>query len=197
MQNKNAIILFTKNPELGKVKTRLAKTIGNERALEIYKKLLNHTQEIVSVIEADKFVFYSDTITENDQWNTSEFYKKLQFNGDLGERMSAAFEEVFKLGYQSVCIIGSDCFELKPETIAEAFSKLELFDTVIGPTFDGGYYLLGMKKLHKELFQNKEWSTDSVFTDTDNDFKKMSLSSYNLVKLSDIDEEKDLPQHWK
>lgn len=197
MQNKNAIILFTKNPELGKVKTRLAKTIGNENALAIYKKLLQHTQSIVDPIDADKFVFYSDKINENDQWSTANYYKKLQFNGDLGERMAAAFQEVFCLGYQSVCIIGSDCYELNSAIITEAFDKLVHFDTVIGPTFDGGYYLLGMKQLHEALFQSKNWSTETVFEETANDFKNFALSTYSLTKLTDIDEEKDLPEHWK
>ena len=197
MQNKNAILLFTKNPELGKVKTRLAKSIGNERALEIYKKLLTHTQSIASPIDADKFVFYSDSINNDDQWSATDYYKKLQFNGDLGQRMAAAFEEVFSLGYQSVCIIGSDCFELNSAIISDAFSKLENHDVVIGPTYDGGYYLLGMKLLHETLFQNKSWSTDTVFSDTIRDFDTLSLSSYSLIKLSDIDEEKDLPEHWK
>ena len=130
MQNKNAIILFTKNPELGKVKTRLAKTIGNERALEIYKKLLTHTQSIVNPIDADKFVFYSDSINTDDQWSATDYYKKLQFDGDLGQRMAAAFQEVFSLGYQSICIIGSDCYELTSATIGEGFAKLANFDTV-------------------------------------------------------------------
>ena len=197
MQNKNAIILFTKNPELGKVKTRLAKTIGNERALEIYKKLLTHTQSIASPIDADKFVFYSDTINETDQWSAADYYKKLQFNGDLGQRMAAAFQEAFSLGYQSVCIIGSDCYELTSAIISEAFSKLADHDVVIGPTYDGGYYLLGMKLLYKPLFLNKSWSTDTVFSDTINDFDTLSLTSYRLIKLSDVDEEKDLPKHWK
>lgn len=197
MQNKNAILLFTKNPELGKVKTRLAKTIGNERALEIYKKLLTHTQSIASPIDADKFVFYSDSINNDDQWSATDYYKKLQFNGDLGQRMAAAFEEVFSLGYQSVCIIGSDCFELTSAIISDAFSKLENHDVVIGPTYDGGYYLLGMKLLHEPLFQNKNWSTDTVFSDTINDFEKLAVTAYHLEKLSDIDEEKDLPEHWK
>ena len=197
MQNKNAILLFTKNPELGKVKTRLAKTIGNERALEIYKKLLTHTQSIASPIDADKFVFYSDTINETDQWSAADYYKKLQFNGDLGQRMAAAFQEAFSLGYQSVCIIGSDCYELTSAIISEAFSKLSDHDVVIGPTHDGGYYLLGMKLLYKPLFLNKSWSTDTVFSDTINDFDTLSLTSYRLIKLSDVDEEKDLPKHWK
>ena len=91
MQNKNAILLFTKNPELGKVKTRLAKTIGNERALEIYKKLLTHTQSIASPIDADKFVFYLNEIEEIDLWSLGGYKKMLQCEGDLGEKMYNAF----------------------------------------------------------------------------------------------------------
>lgn len=197
MQNKKALLLFTKNPELGKVKTRLAKTIGDEKALSIYKMLLNHTQDIVTPVNADKFVFYSDAITIDDQWNTSSFNKKLQKGSDLGERMANAFEEVFSLGYQSVCIIGSDCYELHSEIIENAFLKLEKFDCVIGPTFDGGYYLLGMNTWQETLFQYKTWSTESVYSETIQDFENLQLSYYNLPKLSDIDEEKDLPQHWK
>lgn len=196
MQHKKAIILFTKNPELGKVKTRLAKTIGDEKALAIYKKLLNHTQEIVEQLDVDKFVFYSDLIINDDQWNNANYHKMVQHHGDLGERMATAFKEVFALNYQSVCIIGSDCYELSSAVIEEAFLKLENDNAVIGPTFDGGYYLLGMNKLHPELFQNKNWSTETVYSDTVNDFKELSLSYSNLIKLSDIDEEKDLPQHW-
>ena len=111
--------------------------------------------------------------------------------------MATAFKELFDLNYDSVCIIGSDCYELNSEIIEEAFQKLEKNDAVIGPTFDGGYYLLGMKALHPEIFQNKNWSTETVYSDTITDFKKLSLTYSNLVKLSDIDEEKDLPQHWK
>ena len=197
MRNKKAIILFTKNPELGKVKTRLAKTIGNEKALHIYKKLLVHTQEIVTPVQADKFVFYSDFITKDDQWDTASFHKKVQYGTDLGTKMANAFQEIFKLGYQSVCIIGSDCYELNTQGIEEAFSALEKNDTVIGPTFDGGYYLLGMNAYQEALFQDKTWSTDSVYTDTIRDFKNLRLSYFDLEKLSDIDEEQDLPVIWK
>ncbi|MBQ0908367.1 TIGR04282 family arsenosugar biosynthesis glycosyltransferase [Flavobacterium sp. F-328] len=197
MQQKNAIILFTKNPELGKVKTRLAKTIGNEKALEIYKKLLHHTQTIVTPVAADKFLFYSDAIVRKDQWPETEFHKKVQHGSDLGERMKTAFQEVFSLGYTSVCIIGSDCYELTSTIIDDAFTQLETYDTVIGPTFDGGYYLLGMKKLHGFVFLNKTWSTETVYPDTIAGIQENSLTYFDLPKLTDIDEEKDLPLIWK
>lgn len=196
MQNKKAIILFTKNPELGKVKTRLAKTIGDEKALEIYIKLLEHTKAIVEPVDVDKFVFYSEKVLNNDDWDNSIYHKKVQVGADLGIRMKNAFQELFKLNYQSICIIGSDCYELNSEIINKAFTELEEKDVVIGPTFDGGYYLLGIKILYSELFENKNWSTETVYSDSIADVELLSLSYSNLVKLTDIDEEKDLPQHW-
>ncbi|MBC7525104.1 MAG: TIGR04282 family arsenosugar biosynthesis glycosyltransferase [Flavobacterium sp.] len=197
MQTKAALILFTKNPELGKVKTRLAKTVGDKKALDIYCKLLVHTKNIVQNLPVDKFVFYSETIAENDLWEEANYYKKIQFGSDLGTRMKNAFKELFDLQYNSICIIGSDCYDLNSEIIKDAFDKLLTDDVVIGPTFDGGYYLLGMNKLHNKLFEIKTWSTESVYSETESDLELMSLQYSNLVKLTDIDEEKDLPQIWK
>lgn len=197
MQNKKALLLFTKNPELGKCKTRLAKTIGDVKALEIYIKLLEHTREIVIPVDVDKFVFYSETIEREDDWDNAVFQKRVQNGDDLGQKMQNAFRELFQLNYDSVCIIGSDCYELNSETINQSFIALESKDVVIGPTYDGGYYLLGMKKLHAALFENKNWSTETVYSDTITDFEQLGLSYSNLLKLTDIDEEKDLPKHWR
>ncbi len=193
---KKAIILFTKNPELGKVKTRLAKTLGDEKALEIYKKLLHHTQTIVSEIAVDKFIFYSDTIIENDSWSNKKYYKKLQKGVDLGERMNNAFQELFEVNYDSICIIGSDCFELNSEIINQAFQNLKTNEIVIGPTFDGGYYLLGMNKPNSKLFENIIWSTETVFEETINKIKTQNIKYLTLTKLNDVDEEIDVPKHW-
>ena len=197
MQNKKALLLFTKNPELGKCKTRLAKTIGDVKALEIYIKLLEHTREIVIPVDVDKFVFYSENVEKEDDWDNAVFQKRVQNGDDLGQKMQNAFRELFQLNYDSVCIIGSDCYELNSETINQSFIALESKDVVIGPTYDGGYYLLGMKKLHAALFENKNWSTETVYSDTITDFEQLGLSYSNLVKLTDIDEEKDLPKHWR
>ncbi|WP_026976466.1 TIGR04282 family arsenosugar biosynthesis glycosyltransferase [Flavobacterium tegetincola] len=197
MQNKKALLLFTKNPELGKCKTRLAKTIGDVKALEIYIKLLEHTREIVIPVDVDKFVFYSENIEREDDWDNAVFQKRVQNGDDLGQKMQNAFRELFQLKYDSVCIIGSDCYELNSETINQSFIELESKDVVIGPTNDGGYYLLGMKKLHAALFENKNWSTETVYSDTIADFEQFGLSYSNLVKLTDIDEEKDVPKHWR
>jgi hypothetical protein len=197
MIKKKALILFTKNPELGKVKTRLAKTIGNENALEIYKNLLQHTKEIALKVNADKFLFYSNEINQNDQWENAIFNKKLQSGDDLGIRMKTAFSEVFALGYTSVCIIGSDCYELNSEIVTTAFDSLKQNDFVVGPTFDGGYYLLGMNKINNRVFEEVSWSTETVFETTISRINETKSSVFILEKLTDIDKEKDLPEIWK
>jgi hypothetical protein len=183
--SKNALIIFTRNPELGKCKTRLAKTIGDEAALKIYTHLLKHTADISKNTKADKYVFYSENIIKDDLWSTDVFRKKSQQGTDLGIRMENAFTELFQLGYKKIIIIGSDLLDLKTENIDEAFQILTNNDVVIGPAKDGGYYLLGMKTLHSKLFQNKKWGTTSVLKDT-----LIDVQNYNfnlLEELNDID----------
>jgi len=192
---KSALIIFVRNPEPGKVKTRIAKTMGNEKALEVYKELLLHTHDITKDISCDKFVFYADQITENDLWETSSYHKKLQQGNDLGQRMLFAFRELFGLGYQSVQIIGSDCIELTTDIIAIGFTRLHENEVVIGPSTDGGYYLLGMSLLIPGIFYKKEWSTEKVYSSTLADINKLSLSYFLLPELSDIDTEKDWLDH--
>ncbi|MES2775847.1 MAG: TIGR04282 family arsenosugar biosynthesis glycosyltransferase [Bacteroidota bacterium] len=192
---KKAIIIFVRHPELGKVKTRLAKDIGDEAALQVYKNLLQHTHDIALQTQCDRFVFYADSVGENDLWEEANFIKKLQHGGDLGERMKQAFDTVFTLGYQHVIIIGSDCPELDTVLIENAFNRLGLYDAVIGPATDGGYYLLGLKVPFSPLFTNKNWSTDTVLADSINDIEIAQKSYWMLSPLSDIDTLADLVHH--
>lgn len=187
------LIIFYRNPELGKVKSRLAVTLGEEKALAIYLMLAAHTREVSSALKCDKVVYYSKYVDTEDNWDNKVFFKRQQHGEGLGVKMMAAFEESFRAGYHDVCIIGTDCLELTTEILEDAFQNLKSHDVVIGPARDGGYYLLGMKKLHAQFFQNKEWSTSTVFNDTMTDVKNLHLSSYVLPRISDVDEEKDLP----
>lgn len=164
--HKNLLLIFTRNPELGKVKTRLAKSIGNETALEIYKFLLQKTRDVSSKVNADKAVYYSLKIRKNDIWDVENFQKHQQIGEDLGVRMQHAFQNGFDAGYEKIIIIGSDLYDLSSTEIDSAFHQLDKNDVVIGPAKDGGYYLLGMKKLHPEVFKNKEWGTETVRKDT-------------------------------
>ena len=192
MFDRRLLIIFIKNPVKGNVKTRLAKTMGEEKALQIYKSLLNHTQEITVELPCTKMVFYSDFVDENDNWKNEDYKKHLQHGINLGERMLNAFNLGFNKNFREILIIGSDCFELNKDIISKAFDALATSQFVIGPAKDGGYYLLGMKKIYKVIFENKIWSTASVLADTIQDFEKNNASYFLLSKLTDIDEEKDL-----
>lgn len=191
--SKNLVLIFTRNPELGKVKTRLAKTIGDQKALEIYTLLLQKTKEVTTNIACDKAVYYSVKIRENDIWEETNFQKHQQKGADLGVRMENAFINAFDTGYEKVLIIGSDLFDLTPKHINEAFEKLNTNDVVIGPAEDGGYYLLGMTQLQPNIFKNKAWGTASVRKDTLTDLKNNTI--YLLEELNDIDVYGDLKKH--
>ncbi|MDB0026826.1 TIGR04282 family arsenosugar biosynthesis glycosyltransferase, partial [Polaribacter sp.] len=169
--SKNLLIIFTRNPELGKVKTRLAKTIGAEKALAIYKFLLAHTKKVTENIACDKAVYYSVKVREDDLWNGEIYQKKQQLGEDLGIRMQNAFQDAFANGYEKVLIVGSDLIDLSEEIIEKGFLQLASNDVVIGPAEDGGYYLLGMKSVHPNVFKNKNWGTSTVREETLNDLK--------------------------
>jgi rSAM/selenodomain-associated transferase 1 len=189
---RKAIIIFVRNPEPGKVKTRLAKEIGDEQALRVYSDLLQHTHDITCNLDCDRFVFYTDYINNDDLWESENFEKKLQEGESLGNRMIVAFFELFQLGYSKVVIIGSDCPELTSFIIEDAFDQLDATDVVIGPASDGGYYLLGLTHLVPDLFNNKQWSTDTVLADTIKDTVNLQKSCSFLTELSDIDTAEDL-----
>lgn len=183
--SRNLIIVFTRNPELGKVKTRLAKTVGDKSALEIYKHLLSHTESVLHNIDADKAVYYSVKIRKNDIWDDNIYQKHKQLGKDLGIRMEFAFEQAFKSNYNKVLIVGSDLYDLKESHIKEAFKQLNSNDVVIGPAEDGGYYLLGMKRLYSQVFHNKNWGTETVFKNTVCNLKNEKI--HHLEILNDID----------
>ena len=191
--NKNLLLIFTRNPELGKAKTRLAKTVGDETALEIYKFLLQKTQEVSSKVTADKAVYYSVKIRENDIWDASIYQKHQQVGQDLGIRMLNAFKNSFDAGYEKVMIIGSDLYDLTPQNIDNAFQELDSNDVVIGPAEDGGYYLLGMNALQEKVFHNKNWGTATVRKDTLADLKDKKV--HLLKELNDVDVFEDIEQH--
>lgn len=187
-----ALIIFVRHPELGKVKTRLAKVIGNEKTLQVYQLLIGHTHQVTISLNCRKFVYYADQVIEHDLWTFPGYTKRQQFGADLGERMSNAFRELFDQGFKRVLIIGSDCYQLKTELLEEAFNNLASHDVVIGPTFDGGYYLLGMTQFFPEVFKGVNWSTDQVSKQTLTIINERNLSFALLEQLSDVDEASDL-----
>lgn len=199
---KGAIIIFIKNPQLGKVKTRLAATVGNERALEIYHLLMQHTKAITKpLINVDKYLFYSDFVDENDIWENTEYHKSVQFTGqDLGLKMAAAFLETYRQKHAKALIIGSDCLELTQDIIIDAYRQLSTNEVVIGPAYDGGYYSIGFnfeligetsEYVLKQLFWDKQWSHERVGQEAIDTCNQLNLKCFLLPTLTDVDEEKD------
>lgn len=180
------LLIFVKNPMPGTVKTRIAYTVGNERAVAVYRHLLAYTQQITRMLPWKRVVYYGDFINTTDGW--SEYQKFQQTGADLGERMLNAFAEQFAAGAKRVVIIGSDCLQIKPDHLKQAFRALDTADVVLGPATDGGYYLLGMKQLHPFLFQDKLWSQPTLLTQTLNNLNQNNLSCTLLEELTDIDE---------
>lgn len=187
----SVLIIFVKNPVAGKVKTRLAQTVGDKKALQIYKKLLDYTLGISSEVDAAKQIWYSDEIPQENGVNRPVFGKKVQKGADLGERMKYAFQQVFAEGFHRAVIIGSDCAELTSDHLKKAYKRLKKWDLVIGPAEDGGYYLLGMKRFHPQLFENINWSTNRVLRQTLNRAEGLGLSPSLLPELNDVDYKED------
>lgn len=191
--NNNLLLIFVKNPILGNVKTRLAKSIGNTAALTVYKQLLAYTMQITKPLNVCKQVYYDNFIDNNDIWDNSLYAKKMQEGNNLGQKMNNAFKAGFENGYNFIVIIGSDIFDLNACIIEKAFNALKTHEVVFGPAEDGGYYLLGLQYPIPQLFENKQWSTNSVLKDSLLDVADKKI--FFLPTLNDIDTIEDLNKH--
>jgi len=191
----NHLIIFIKNPQIGKVKTRIAQTLGNSVALDIYLRLLEMVHEQVLQTDVERHLFYSNFIDQSDTWSNTAFVKQVQKGSHLGERMKNAFKTVFEKNRhqkaKKVIIIGSDCPYLSSFLIMEAFEALKKTDFVIGPTFDGGYYLLGMNQFVPSVFEDVNWSTEYVIQKTLDNIVEQGCTFLLLPTLHDIDTEAD------
>ena len=185
------LLIFTKNPRLGKVKTRLAATLGDVEALRIYRILLEKTRAAALAVRASRWLFYSEEVEREDDWAAASFEKKVQCPGDLGARMEDAFRQAFAAGATQALIIGSDCPGLDGALLRQAFEQLAHSDFVLGPTPDGGYYLLGMRRFEPSVFRNIAWSTDAVRPGTLAAISAGGWTCAELPILSDIDTEAD------
>lgn len=195
----SAIILFTRIPIPGKTKTRLEKVFSKEDCAKLHIEFLKDLNICIENTGLDCFLFYTpggDFSPLSDIFNDRVSYKT-QVGDNLGERMYNAIEEVLSIGYESCVLIGADIPQIKKEDILEALKNLETTDVVFGPTIDYGYYLVGMKKPHKEVFMNQTYGYGSVLRNTIEAVKASSLT-YSLVKpYLDIDEPEDLLDYRK
>ena len=187
------VIVFCKNSLIGKVKTRLAKSIGGLNALKIHDLLVSKTISVLKQIENDVVVFHSDFIPNDNKWSFTKF-QKIQNGKDLGVRMKKAFEWGFEVGYQKICIIGTDLWTVEEKIFRETFIALKKIDIVFGPAKDGGYYLLGLKKINYSIFNLNSWGTSKVLDDSVKKIDNTETVCY-LQELNDIDTEEDLNLH--
>ena len=187
--SKELVIVFVKNIKLGKVKTRLAKTIGNQGAFDVYTELVSVTEQATQKLKADKRIYFSESIVKN-QWENHD--KFVQEGVDLGERMKNAFTKGFNDGYDRIVLIGSDLPDINSNHINKGLEALKTNDITFGPAEDGGYYLVGLSKTHLFVFNNKPWSENHLLEETLNEIKEKQISFTTLDTLNDIDNFEDL-----
>ena len=186
---KEVVLVFQKNAILGKVKTRLASEMGEARALEIYRHLVQSTYSVLEHVEAPVWTYFSDFIPETVNPPIAKSF--VQDGQDLGERMAHAFARSFESGMDKVVLIGTDCPTLQSHHLHEAFEALTHSDLVVGPATDGGYYLIGMKRRADYLFEGITWSTSQVLSETLNVASQNGLTTTLLQELNDIDTQED------
>jgi rSAM/selenodomain-associated transferase 1 len=182
------LVIFAKAPWVGQVKSRLAASIGGTAACAAYKKMVEHLFENLRGIENVEIRFSPDDAKEELQnWLGGKYDFRQQGSGDLGERLSRAFQQNFDADRSRVLIIGSDCPYISRRDIESASNALATHDAVLGPATDGGYWLIGLKKLHLELFQHIPWSTGAVLETTLCRLRAAGLTFDLLRELDDID----------
>ena len=188
--NSNSLLVLIKNPILGHAKTRIARTCGDLEALDIYEQLLTITRNTCAQSEFSISIYYSNFIDTADAWHFG-VDKHLQLQApDLGDRMAAAIKSEL-LHHDRVAIIGADCPTLTLQHLNVAFDALKNYDSVIGPSVDGGFYLLGLSEFDESLFHGIEWSTANVCKDLMSNLKAANRDYILLEELTDIDEYED------
>ncbi len=192
------IIIFTRYPKPGAVKTRLIPLLGAEEAAGLHRRMTEHTLNIVRELESLCSVSIRICYEGGDEplmqtWLGPEISCQRQHDGDLGQRMLYAFECAFCSGAKRVIIIGTDCPDLSSGLIQKAFTALLDHDLVLGPAKDGGYYLIGLQQPILQLFTGIPWGTGEVRQKTLEIADKLGLRTSLTDMLTDVDRPEDLP----
>ena len=197
--SKECLIVFTRYPEPGKAKTRLIPALGTQGAANLHRQLTEYTLSRVRELQGERptsvEVYFSGGNQQLMQdWLGADFVCKPQVDGDLGLRIVSAFDGAFSNGIEGALIIGTDCPDLSAKIMSEAFDGLILHDLVLGPALDGGYYLIGLRRVFPQLFAEIPWGTSEVLAKTIAIASSMNLSIAYLPPLADIDRPEDLAQ---
>lgn len=206
------LVVFLKYPEPGRVKTRLASGIGGDAAAAVYRDLVAITLEAVGkwvqggrksregAVPRRVWLYFdpAESAAAVRSWLAPVVGRwedpprwVAQPDGDLGKRLQWAMNQGFEQGFSAVCAIGTDCPEVTAKGLAAAFAGLEKQAGVVGPTRDGGYYLIGVKTIYPALFDNIPWSSSQTLEATRHAARTAGISLHELPTLMDIDTEAD------
>lgn len=195
--NRECLIVFTRYPEPGKAKTRLIPALGEDGASNLHRQMTEHTLSQVRELQSDRATRVEVYFTGGDQslmqdWLGTDIIYQPQGEGDLGQRMKSAFQTAFAVGMEGVAIVGTDCPGLDAKIMAQAFEQLNGHDLVLGPATDGGYYLIGLRRVIPELFAGINWGTSEVREKTVAIAISLGLVVAYLPPLFDVDRPEDL-----
>ena len=196
---KNALIIFINAPRFGEVKTRLQPELTVEQSLLLYRAMVEDLmRQLDGIAFCDVKIFFTPLDADNEikKWLGPNYEFYIQKGNDFGEIMKEAMAEIFKQGYQKVVMIGSDIPTIDTTTIVRAFSNLDGYDVVLGPSTDGGYYLVGIKKTQPKLFNDIIWSTNTVFEQTIQKTRKLKLEVVQIEIKSNINIYNDVVELW-
>tara|TARA_R110002096_G_scaffold366927_1_gene560261 strand:- start:772 stop:1404 length:633 start_codon:yes stop_codon:yes gene_type:complete len=192
MRTDNTLILFTKAPQICRVKTRMYPDLTHRECLYLHKKLNEHAVKIFKSNNKFRLIIYTTHLNRGRYHYPSGISIRKQAGLNLGSRMCNAIRQELKKA-QRVVLIGSDCLTLNPDYIVRAFSKIsKINDIVLGPTTDGGYVLVGGRKQNAFLFNNIPWGASCVLDKTLATAQKHGREINCLEKVSDIDSIKDI-----
>lgn len=197
------LLIFSRYPVPGKAKTRLIPALGAAGAAQLHRRLTEHIVSIarstysLSPENSDKVTVYYTGAQLKDfrAWLGPDLQYRAQPAGDLGQRMQHAFKSTLAEGASGTMAaigVGTDIPHLSPALLQQAHKSLVSHDIVLGPATDGGYYLIGMKVFHPELFANIDWGTERVYSQTRAIATQLGLRIAALAKLSDVDQPEDL-----
>ncbi len=200
MSSPDLLIIFIKAPRIGEVKTRLARDIGAENAQKLYRAMVEDLLQ--NLRGPDNFDLLITLWPENAEpevrnWLNWKGQITTQSQGNLGDKLQHAFGNGFAQGYQRIVIIGSDLPELSSSVINDSFKQLHTYSLILGPATDGGYYLIGLRSPHTELFTGINWSTSDVLKKTLENADKAGLHHFLLPDMQDIDKYDDIWIRWK
>jgi rSAM/selenodomain-associated transferase 1 len=187
----SCVVVFGREPIAGRVKTRLAATVGEEAAVAVYRELLAHTLQVATSVDSDVVLAVAEPPAHAFR-PPLDVAVEVQVAGNLGRRLAATFERRFSEGYRRVVVIGSDCPELAPHHLATALDGLSGHPVVLGPAADGGYWLVGATPPVPDVFSGIPWSTATVLGATRSRLRELELSWLELAELADLDTASDL-----